>query len=176
MGIDLLRAGPLGILVALCLAQPVVAQTDAPDLAAFAECRATPLDFRGFAFSMVEDPHAHGLSPIEGNNPFLSEFRLPAPITLFGHATDRIALTSDGILAVLPGVDAAALAREQGVTDQGPGPKVLGDKLLSETVEKDEEGRPIAITRILLNVSTVDTHPGAALIGCSYRTEVAEEG
>lgn len=174
MGWDLLRMGSLGASLSIALASPAHAQ--APDIAAFAECRATPLDFRTFAFSMVEDPNAHGLSPIEGDNPFLSEFRLPAPVSVFGHAADRIALTSDGILAVLPDVDADALARAQGIADQAPGAKVLGDKLLSETVEKDEDGRPFATTRILLNVSTVDTHPGAALIGCSYRTEVADEG
>jgi hypothetical protein len=72
---------------------------------------------------------------------------------------------------VLDGVPPQELADKLGVAAVVASPeKFLGEKVV---VEKSEEDGGITLkTRIALNVSTVDSHPGKTLAGCSYQIEV----
>lgn len=74
-------------------------------------------------------------------------------------------------MAVLDGIAAPDLARQLDVpaTVSTPG-KFLGEKVVAENTE--EAGGVSLVTRITLNVSTVESHPGKALAGCSYALDV----
>lgn len=157
------------ILATLMLADP------APDIAALIECRATPADYGDLARPLSERRVATmrrlGLTAEQSHNLMLDQFRLSRPITVFGRTTKRIAFNGNGILAVLAGDDAAALATALGMTPalDRPG-KFLAEKLVREDEAGDGD---IAITtRVMLNVSTVDSHPGQTLAGCSYSIEM----
>jgi hypothetical protein len=156
------------------------AQSDNPaaDLPGLIECRTDAKAWGALAFSLMGDPgtaEALGWKERASDNPFLKEFDLPSAIGVFGRSTRRIAITGTGPLAVLDGVAPDVLAAELGITPtiSTPG-KFLGEKLVVESSEEGEGAR--FHTRIALNVSTVDTHPGLVLAGCSYivETSVAE--
>ena len=74
-------------------------------------------------------------------------------------------------MMVLDGVPPQELADKLGVAAVvASSEKFLGEKVI---VEKSEEDGGITLkTRIALNVSTVDSHPGKTLAGCSYQIEV----
>lgn len=162
------------------------------------ECRLDAPTFNTLAFSLDgEDKIAERRkwTKIASKNMMLAEYQLPAPITVAGHYTTRhIALTSSGILAVLDLPDPKPLAQEQGIAnaaDSGPllqslggeeavppeliaairkSGKFLGEKIVSDITEKaSAENRFGAHTVIARNISTVTTHPGKTLYGCSYR-------
>ena len=164
-------AGVLTVLAALTgLPFAAAAQDGAPDLAALIECRADVRDWGRLAFSLMEAPavaEALGWKQRASDNPLLQEYGLPRAIRVFGRSATRIALTATGPMAVLEGVDPAALASELGI---GPtvssSEKFLGEKVIAET--REEEGGSVFRTRIALNVSSVAPHPNVTLAGCSY--------
>jgi hypothetical protein len=76
-------------------------------------------------------------------------------------------------MAVLDGIAAPDLARRLDVPATVSTPdKFLGEKVLAESTE--ESGGVNLSTRVTLNVSTVDTHPGQTLAGCSYVIDVGD--
>lgn len=144
------------------------------DLVALIECRADVPDYTGFALWLGGEPGAAGTlgwKEVSSGNPFLRQYRLPAPLHVFGHETTAIVFTATGPMAVLDGVAAPELARKLAV----PATISTPDKFLGEKVVVDEtevaDGTTFA-THIALNVSTVDSHPGEVLAGCSYAIEV----
>jgi hypothetical protein len=144
------------------------------DLAAFVECRTGLAEYNGFAFRLAVEPdlaERQGWRRMEGDNPFLSTYRLPAALSVFGQSTSTIAFTATGPMAVLEGIDAADLARQLGVVPVVATPeKFLGEKVIQETAE--DSGGTTYLTRISLNVSTVEELPGKVLAGCSYVLDV----
>jgi hypothetical protein len=146
------------------------------DLAALIECRADAQTWNGLAFSLMDGPaaaEALGWSARSSDNPFLQEYDLPASIGVFGRHADRLALTATGPMAVLDDITPAALAAELGITPIVTSPeRFLGEKVIVD--KREEEGGTIFVTRISLNVSSVVTHPGLTLAGCSYRLETSE--
>lgn len=144
------------------------------DLGKMIRCEIGARDYNAFAMWFATDPAATellGLTPVEQDNPFLSQFALSMPVKVFGHSAESIAFTATGPLAVLPGVDPHELATSLGVTPvHDAAGKFLGEKVLFQDIE-DLGGTKIETTTSL-NVSTVDTHSGVTLAGCSYRTEV----
>ena len=105
------------------------------------------------------------------DNPFLKEYRLPAAIGVFGHDIDRVAITASGPMAVLDAVAPDELAKKLGITPEiATAAKFLGEKVVLEA--KEEDLGMVFETRVALNVSTVDSHPGKTLAGCSYKIEV----
>jgi len=114
-----------------------------------------------------------GISELPSDNPFLREFQLSSPVTVFGRQTHRIAFASTGPLAVLDEADPHPLAKQFGVTASVDQPnKFLGEKIILSRKDQQENSDTVLETRISLNVSTVDTHPGKTLAGCSYSIEV----
>ncbi|MER8365142.1 hypothetical protein [Mesorhizobium sp. M1348] len=112
-----------------------------------------------------------GWKEVPAGSPFLRQYQLPVPVHVFGRETASVVFAATGPMAVFDGVSAPDLARELGITPELATPdKFLGEKVL---VESSEEADGITFsTRIALNVSTVDSHPGKVLAGCSYALDV----
>lgn len=169
-----LRLAPL--LALFCPAATFAGDFDpaSVDLAALIECRADAPGYNGFALWLAGEPCATGTlgwKEIPSENPFLRQYRLPVPLHVFGLETTAIVFTATGPMAVLDGVAAPELARKLAI----PATISTPDKFLGERVVIDEtevaDGVTFA-TRIALNVSTVDSHPGKVLAGCSYAIDV----
>ena len=144
------------------------------DLAALIECRADVPAYNGFALWLAGEPGAAerlGWKEVASGNPFLREYELPTRIRVFGRETASIVFTATGPMAVLDDVFAPDLAQALGVTAQISTPeKFLGEKVVVESSE-EPDGMTFA-TRIALNVSTVESHPGKTLAGCVYTLDV----
>jgi hypothetical protein len=147
-----------------------------PDLVALIECRADAQDWNGLALSLMDGPaamEALGWRERASDNPFLQEYDLPASIGVFGHHTERIALTATGPMAVLDDIAPAALAVELDIAPIVASPeKFLGERVIAD--KRETEGGTVFVTRVSLNVSSVTTHPGLTLAGCSYSIETSQ--
>ncbi|MCA0035194.1 hypothetical protein [Mesorhizobium sp. B263B2A] len=159
------------------LATPAMAEDFDPaslDLAALIECRADVPAYNGFAFWLAGEPGAAdrlGWKEVPSGNPFLRQYQLPAPVHVFGRETGTVVFTATGPMAVLEGIAAPDLAWQIGAPATVSSPdKFLGEKVVAESTE-DTGGVSLA-TRITLNVSTVESHPGKTLAGCSYALDV----
>lgn len=136
-------------------------------------CKSDLPSWNGFGLWFHDNPDAwrrYGVRKLESRNPFLAEYRTDRPIEVFGRMTDRIALTSSGMLAIFAGDDPAALAHVLGIKPVIAGPtKFMGERIVTDS--PFDGGSPAfqGRLRISLNVSTVSSHPGAVLAGCSYR-------
>ncbi len=166
------------LLLSAAVGAPAAAQDFDPaslDLAGLIECSADVSTYNSFAFWLTGEENGAmeklGWKEVDSGNPLLGQFKLPAPISAFGYETDTIVFTSSGPMMVLDDVPPQDLAAKLSVTPVVASPeKFLGEKVI---VEKIEEDAGITLkTRIALNVSTVDSHPGKTLAGCSYQIEV----
>lgn len=141
------------------------------DLARLIECRAQVPDYNELASWIQTEPqvlHKLGWKQLESGNPFLNQYEMDRPVAVFGTETKDIAFAGSAILAVLPGDKPAALAGRLGVDALIDNPeKFMGEKVIAEATDDTNEMMTIK-TRISLNVSTVESHPGKVLAGCSY--------
>jgi hypothetical protein len=143
-------------------------------------CKIDVPSYNGFVFWFHDNKAAHkhyGLIPIHGGeNPFLSEYRLTKPITVFGQTTTHIAFSSSAILAVLSGVTPQQMADQLEVRDGGDFMgKYLAEKVVSEEVIDEPDLNLKGTKRITLNVSTISTHPDRVFVGCSYRINLDDD-
>ncbi|RWE36876.1 MAG: hypothetical protein EOS78_16390 [Mesorhizobium sp.] len=164
----------LAVLASLAVAKANDHDSASLDIAALIECRVDVPSYNGFALWLASEPGAaKALSwkEVPSGNPFLRQYNLPAPVHVFGRETGAIVFTATGPMAVLDGIAAPDLARQLDVpaTVSMPG-KFLGEKVVAENTE--EAGGVSLVTRITLNVSTVESHPGKTLAGCSYALDV----
>ncbi|MFI8717863.1 hypothetical protein ACIGHF_08270 [Stenotrophomonas sp. NPDC077464] len=164
----------------LALTSAPLAAGTAPqlDLAALIECRQRVADYDAVA-PVVADPLkavANGMQPLPQNNPFMSEYRLARPLTVFGQATEYVAVSGASIMAILDVADprpmAKALALEDGV--DSPEKFMAGREVVSRDVTDPRTGEPM-IESIILSLSTVKTHPGKTLAGCTYSLDLPAE-
>lgn len=189
----------------MALAGPLHGADNAFDPAAISEadaiaCKLDAPAYNGFALSISGDD---GIATqrhwrkVESDNPFLAEYVLPAPITVAGHATSRIAFSSSSILAVLDLADPADVARPEGVPNAAdpepliaevvaagkatraeiesvlPFRKFLGEKVLVDRTAPAADGESFGThTVVARSISNVSTHPGKTLYGCTYRIEL----
>lgn len=151
--------------------------TEAPDLAALLECRGS---YQGFMalLPLQMDPLAAvslGWRPQPQANPFMVEYRLNTPVTVFGHQSDHIAFAGDAILAVLDLPDPRPLARELGLETgiDTPQKALFGLEVRAEEVPGGD-GQGGWIESAVVSVSNVDSHPGKTLAGCSYSRDPLE--
>lgn len=139
------------------------------------ECRLDPQTYNGFAFTIGSDEsgyRARKWKRQKSNNSFLSQYALPKPITIAGQTTRTIVFSSSAIMAVL-NADPNELARSEKIENAvGGSQKFLGERLISSKTET-EKGLSFVSTvkRVLSNVTS---HPGKALLGCSYTVEIKE--
>lgn len=145
---------------------------DGYDLSDLLECRVGQTEYGMMATAIAADPNAaadYGLKPLPSANPLLLEFEAGEPVAAFGMQTSRLAFASSGLLGLFEGADARELASKFGVLPTvDSGDKFLGEKVISETSEDDADLKMRFRTKIALNISTVDTHPGIVLAGCTY--------
>ncbi len=165
------RIPALAPLLALCLPLSATAQQARPDLAALIECRGDLGRLAAIA-PLLEDPLkavAMGWEPLPQANMFMSEYRLLAPIRVFGHDTDRIAFSGSGVVAVLDLPDPRPLARQLALETaiDTPAKAMFGKEVRSEEIRDPASGK-VRIDSAVLNVSNVSSHPGKTLAGCSY--------
>ncbi len=150
------------------------------DLAKLIECRTyQPAQYNALAFWIAGDDSRaalarFGLSETESANPMLRIFTLKAPLTVFDRQTRQIAFASSGPLAILDEADPHPLAKSLDVKATVDTPsKFLGEREISAVSERDDKTGMTFRTRVALNVSTVASHPGKTLAGCSYRIDLA---
>ncbi|MET1024378.1 MAG: hypothetical protein ABWX87_08725 [Pseudoxanthomonas sp.] len=145
-----------------------------PDLPALIECRKEVPDFLALE-PALQDPLksvALGWKPLPQVNPFMTEFELVKPITVFGHATSHIAFAGDSIMAILDLPDPRPLAHQLALeTGLDTPEKAIFGKQLRETERTDPASGQTLIQAIILNVSNVASHPGKTLAGCSYNLD-----
>lgn len=148
------------------------------DLPALIECRRQLADFHYLAPALVDPLQAVALGwrPLPQANLFMTEFRLNAPITVFGHATDHIAFTGDSIIALLDLPDPRPLAKalELETAIDTPAKAMFGKELVSED-ETDPASGLALVRSVVLNVSNVSSHPGKTLVGCAYSLDLLED-
>lgn len=177
--------------------------TDRIDVADAIACRIDAPSYTGFAMAVSGDggiAEKRQWAPVKSASPFMTEYQLPAPITIAGHATRRIAFTGSGVMAVLDVADPAVIARAEGIANaMDPEPliaalvasgKVTRARVESEMKFRKFEGERIMVDRtepagagerfgthvvIARTVSNVVTHPGKTFYGCSYRIEILDE-
>lgn len=138
------------------------------DLAALLECRSEVATADRFRNWLTLDPtilSAAGLTKVKGHD-FLAEFRLAAPLTIFGHSTSMLALHPSGVLTVLADVTPQALAKTLDV------PTMLNsDLFIAQRVIETSPGptaKPGAIAARVLTVMSRDGLAGKAVAGCLY--------
>ncbi|MDF3836067.1 hypothetical protein P3W85_24390 [Cupriavidus basilensis] len=153
-------------------------------LSTLIECRADDIgDYYSFVSWLKDrdtrpaDMEALGLTATPTDNPMIEEYRLSKPITVFERSTDRIALTSAGLMGVFDEADPHPLAKQLGVTAalDVPG-KFLGERVIKESEHRAADD-PSFVTRyrISLDVSTVTSHPRKTLAGCTYRMSMEDK-
>lgn len=171
-------------LLAFALSPAVAAAADgaatkaaAPGLSALIECRLGHADFMAY-MPVLQDPLkavALGWRPLPQSNPFMVEYRLNAPVTVFGRSSDHIAFAGEGVVAVLDLPDPRVLARELRLETAIDTPqKVLAGKEARATVLDGPDGSPGWVETAVITASNVDSHPGQTLAGCSYSLDAPE--
>jgi len=172
-----LSLGAASALAATNGARPAALDAAGVDLPALIECRAELSGFFALGPALADPLQAVALGwrPLPQVNMFLTEFKLTAPITVFGHASDHIALAGNSILAILDLPDPRPLARELALETaiDTPAKAMFGKELRSLERRDPESGRTM-IESLVLNVSNVDSHPGKTLVGCGYSLDPDE--
>lgn len=141
-------------------------------------CKLDVRSYNGFAMWLAgSDDGARqlGWTKVASPDPLLIEYHLPAPIEAFGHRTDHIAFSSTAVVAILPSVEATAIAADLGVDNLVPdNRRFLGERIISRSTEDDDTLDMRFTYTTAYAVSTVKGYPGATLAGCSYRAEEGE--
>ncbi|HEY5972570.1 MAG TPA: hypothetical protein VIT22_11545 [Pseudoxanthomonas sp.] len=148
------------------------------DLPGLIECKRELADFNYLAPALADPLKAVSLGwrPLPQANLFLTEFKLNAPIRVFGHSTDHIAFSGGGVIAILDLPNPRPLAKQLELETAIDTPaKAMFGKELRSTERRDEASGVIYIDSAVLNVSNVDSHPGKTLVGCSYSLDLEEE-
>ncbi len=163
---------------AMAAPSPAASTSAALDLPALIECRQRVSDYDALA-PVVADPLkavANGLQPLEQRNQFMAEYRLASPITVFGQRAEYITVSGASIMAILDVADprplAKGLALEDGVDN--PDKFMAGREVVARDVTDPRTGEPM-IESIILSVSTVQSHPGKTLAGCTYSLDLPAE-
>ncbi len=149
-----------------------------PDLAALIECRAGVADYAAVVglFADGTQAQAHGLQPLPASNRFMREFEVATPVTVFGQQSRHVAVAGGSIMAVLAMPDprplASRLALETGYDADGK--FMAGREVVSRDIVTPGTGEAM-IESVILSVSTVATHPGQTLAGCTYSLDEPEQ-
>ncbi|QNQ08240.1 hypothetical protein [Sphingomonas alpina] len=170
----------------ILVASPALAQSDEEfdpakvDLVDAINCAIDAREYMGFSITLGDEDGGYrkrGWIKQESGNPFLSQYRLPAPIEIGGHQTRTIVFSSNAVLAVLDVADPRELAEQEGIESLNLGSsRFLGEREILKTVEKDPENGWTITTRVTRSLSNVDSHPGKTLLGCSYARDVKLPG
>ena len=152
----------------------------APDLPALIQCEQGIAQFQQLVGPVHEPLRAVALgwTPLPRSNPFMAEYRLNTPLQLQGASTDLIAISGGTVLAVLdaarhpPQALADALALEVVLDEDG---KFMAGREVTSRDLHDAQSGQMLIESAVLGVSTVNSHPGKVLLGCTYSLDLPEE-
>lgn len=173
-----LKSSALLLLSPLLAALPASAAPPALDLVALVECRQDVAAHAALTAALADPLQAvaHGMQPLPRQNQFMSEYRLASPMTFFGHRTDHLALAGASIMAVLDEADPRPLAAELKLETayDADGKFMAGRELVSRDVTDPATGEA-QIESIIVSVSTVQSHPGRTLAGCTYSLDLPAE-
>ncbi len=163
---------------AMAAAAPPAQAAAKLDLPALIECRQRVADYDAVA-AVVADPLkavANGLQPLEQRNQFMAEYRLANPITVFGQRAEYITVSGASIMAILDVADPRPLAKGLALEDGVDNPEkfMAGREVVARDVTDPRSGEPM-IESIILSVSTVQSHPGKTLAGCTYSLDLPAE-
>ena len=152
--------------------------TAGADLPGLIECRQGVVDFARFSVAL-SDPDgvaSLGWTALPQTNQFMKEYRLPQAVTVFGARTDHVALHGGSLMAVLDQADPRPLAtRLQLETGFDEADKfIAGREVVSRDIVTPGTGERM-IESVILSVSTVQTHPGKTLAGCTYSLDEPDE-
>jgi hypothetical protein len=183
------------------LSIPVLAQDDSDsfdpmsiDISDAINCKIDAPSYNSLAISISEDMKKRGWKKIKSANPFMNEYLLPQAITVAGMQTNHIAFSASAVMAVLDLADPNDVAKAEGITNDADPlavfydlqltpeqikempktDKFLGQKILTDTTEKDAELNMQFHTVIARTVSNVASLPKKTLYGCSYSIEVLD--
>jgi hypothetical protein len=172
----------LSVLIGIAAASwPAVGYSKAeakPDLASMIECRTELGKYQSFVLGDFQDEsykQRMGVTKIEQPNFMLNEYKLSKPITVHGYSTSRIAFNSSGIMAVLDDIEPVALAERLKLeVVMNAGTKVLATRTILEGKPEKLAGMKMW-RKVSMDLSTVSSHPGKTLVGCTYKI-MSEEG
>lgn len=160
------------LLLALGLvAAPVVAGDD--DLVAAIECRAS-VDDATMMVAMATNDEDFGTARGWTRDPesplYRPAYTLAAPITVFGHQVKQIIFYSQTIFAILPGVEASALAKELDVKPELDDEDLfMGARTVRTDDVPDEPGGTPREYKINLHVTNFTLSTATdTMAGCSY--------
>lgn len=168
------------------------------------KCRIDAPSYNGFALSIGSD---HGIAEkrhwktVKSDNPFMTEYELPAPITVAGHyITRRIAFTGTAIMAILDLEDTAVIAREEKIDNAAHDNPIiayivasgkasraqvdakfkvhrfLGERTIVDVTEPAGKGERFGTHTVIAHtISNAETLPGKTLYGCAYNIEVLDQ-
>lgn len=144
----------------------------APDWNRLLECRAAVGDYHQFVledFQNAAYQRRIGVTPVRQGNPFLNEYALGKPLDMAGYRFSHVVFSASGVMAILDEPDAAALAEKL----QIPIAMRTSDKIMASQTVSETEMEPLEKMRfwhrVSRELSTVSSHPGKTLLGCSYR-------
>jgi hypothetical protein len=144
----------------------------APDLPALIECKQDIGTYARSIVPLLNDPaavKALGWQTLPRTNQFMTEFQLPAPISVFGASSDHITISGGTIMVLLDSPDPRTLAKqlqlETGVDT--PEKFMAGREVASRDIVTPATGEKM-IESVILSVSDVRSHPGKTLAGCTY--------
>lgn len=138
------------------------------DLVALIECRSdadTAARFRNWLDLSPKVLATAGLKRVSSRN-FVAEYRMDAPLKVFGHPTMTLALHPDGFLAVLGDITPQTLAQ-----DLGAKPMLSTNPFIAQKVIETPAGRgamPGEVAVRLLTVTSREGLAGKAIAGCLY--------
>ncbi|MFT4249011.1 MAG: hypothetical protein QM581_13435 [Pseudomonas sp.] len=164
---------PLLLTALACVAgKGMAAEPVAPDLPALIECRQDIGSYARTIVPLLNDSAAAaalGWQALPRTNPFMTEFRLPAPIEVFGSSSDHVMVSGGTIMALLDNPDPRTLARRlQLETGVDTAEKFMaGREVASRDIVTPATGEKM-IESVILSVSDVHSHPGKTLAGCTY--------
>ena len=165
--------------IALIFLLPALpAAAAAVDIPALVECRQGIAEHAALTAATADPLRAValGLQPLPQQNQFMTEFRLANPTTVFGQKTDHIALAGASVMAVLDLADPRSLATglKLETAYDADGKFMAGREVVSRDTTDPKTGEPM-IESIIVSVSTVRSHPGQTLAGCSYSLDLPAE-
>lgn len=130
------------------------------------ECKISHEEYWDFAYGVLQNENSKkrlGMQKIKQDNPFIEEYKLSIPITIYGYTTDHIAFTSAGVMAIVDEKNPKQLAKKLNMNIEfDSGDKILATKIISPSEPKYFD--PF----LALDLSTITSHPNKTLIGCSY--------
>jgi hypothetical protein len=189
----------MSALAAAVTASPVSAraETDAAfDIVGALMCKLDAPDYIGFAMNFGDDETGYrslGWVKEASGTPFLSQYRLPAPIEVAGQRTSTIVFSGSGIAAVLDIADPASVAARLGVVNTimsreaaaaalgltpqqaaqlPPVTSFRGERVVTEKIDDDAASHMRVRRRIVQSVANDRTYPGKTLLGCSYSLDI----